>query len=547
MKIKFLPAIGSGGGGGGGGSSGDQIFLGNPSDGTYTDGLLDLSPYEVIADAIDDINETLKYLAPEPPEPLSGSLNLNVTLKSGYVANYSNLGTLSAGQFCDFLINTNTFNGTTPNTDRFSDADSGTLDLYKNDAQVDSFDLNVPFNENERENCQSYPPQNSSNGYITVLSVCCYNNFPKYQKGQARVNFNSSLIDVGYNKFQLKHNLGSSEHSTNILEVYYDDAVRPIITSFNTSFNTENIKWLSGIKFYTLGTVFDVAISANGIFDKTYVQRPVVLSGNALNIKEIAWNDANASGFNTPPNYDDVWNYSGQINLDKAIADDEINFTVYGRDPFGNGTPKDNTFSKHLVNTYNEISTDTHEYFVDEKYRLPLGDYDTVPSNITNQWDSTAALTNGNAQVYLNSLVYPSINFNDGTWNPTQESGRDYSGFTGDQVYIRAIRDLSTPRNSGSLHIVGIDWNAIENDNVDLFLKLPSKTGWLDLSKPYNAATFTGADGDGCMTSHSQAGDILIINWSSGIYSTADSGYMYVLKIVLKMNTISINEIWDFE
>lgn len=528
-------------------TDGAHIKLGIPSDGTYQDGLLDLDPNGTIADAVDEINEILSAIAPPPPKPLQGSLQYQTVVKSGYVANYSNLGHITAGSEYSLIVNSDNFTALTPNTDRFSKADKGTLVLYKNDTQVDSFDLAAHFNANEKSGCQSYPPATSTNGYITVLQVCWYNNFAAYQKGQASVNFKPTLLDVGYNKIQLAHVLSNATDSTNPSVIYYDDAGRPTVTDAQIQLGTPQYKYLSGIKYFTMNTTWSVSISASGIFDKTYVAQPVKISGSGLNDINIAWNDTHASGFANPPNYNDPWNYSSTFSFDKEDAGQSITFTVTPSDPFGSGTAKQVSLSDYLFNTYPNKSTDKHEYFVDEQYRLPDGSYDTVPTSITNQWDSTAALTNGNAQVYVDKLVYPHINFNLATYKPDQDTGRDYSTFTGDQVYLRAIKDDGTPHTNGTLNITGITWDNITNGDIQLFMKIPSATGWLDLTADYNAATFHGNDGDGCVTGHAQNGDTLQISWSSGYDSTASGGYMYILKIVLKNTNVEIQELWDFE
>ena len=112
---------------------------------------------------------------------------------------------------------------------------------------------------------------------------------------------------------------------------------------------------------------------------------------------------------------------------------------------------------------------------------------------------------------------------------------------------LSTIKDDGTPHTNGTLNITGITWDNITNGDIQLFMKIPSATGWLDLTSDYNAATFHGNDGDGCVTGHTQNGDTLQISWSSGYDSTASGGYMYILKIVLKNTNVEIQELWDFE
>ena len=526
-------------------SSPGSSQIGCPTDGTYEDGAADVECTDSIADAVDKVNETLSYLLPDPPQPLSG-LNFTTSRYTGYIANHPSLNFLTAGQQHDYIFITPSISATNTNhSDSFSKADKGTLKLNVNSTEVDSFDLESHFNESEREGNQTYPPANSPANRLTVTFVGMYNDFPAYQKGNVDVNLTASDIQVGENSIQLIHEVDTQQDSTPTYVVFYDDAVRPNVTTFTASLNTGNIKHLSGIRYYNQNTSWNIAISVSGVFDKTYVQRPVRFYSSAHNTVDIDWNSSSASGFSNPPNWDDSWNYFASHMFDKITAGDTLVFSCQPRDPMGWGNLQQDIKNNCLFNTYANISTDTHEYFVDENYRLPESNFNTIPSSITGQWDSTLALANGQAQVYVDRLVYPHQDFTSG-WDPTQQSGTNYSAFNGPQRYFRAFRDNNIPHNSGVLHIRGITWSDL-NVNVQLELKLPTQTGWLDLSKDYNSATFTGADGDGAMTGHSQSGDVLSIAWSSGTYSTANAGYMYILRVTMLNTNNQIYELWDFE
>ena len=59
-------------GGGGGGGSSDYPSIGTPDDGTYTDGVFPFTSTTTIANAIDQINEVLKVIAPTSPPNYKG-------------------------------------------------------------------------------------------------------------------------------------------------------------------------------------------------------------------------------------------------------------------------------------------------------------------------------------------------------------------------------------------------------------------------------------------------------------------------------------------
>lgn len=535
--------LGSGSGAGGG--SGSCCKLGVPSDGTYTDGILPFTSDTYVRDAIDAINELLLGIAPPPPSDLSGALINNRTIYSGKIAT-SPLGLIdySAGDLAEIIFD-NSLTLTAPNSTKFGPADKGNLDAVVDGTKVDSFNLLGAFNEAERDGSQSYPPATGTNNIIKVLSVAKYNNFPLWQKGSALIQ--SGSLSGGEHNFQMQHDTGTIA-ATSTTQIFYDpETGRPenIITPEIVE-NSAVIKWLSGIQFYTLGSTFNISGSCSKVFEYTYIDNPIRISLPGFSTLYLPFTDASISGVTTPiPSWDDTLSITNKILTLNAANQSNIDsrVTILPRDPRGNGISKSSIQENRLIDTYGILSTATREYFVDEHYRLPQGTYDSIPSTITGQWDSTSALTNGNAQVISSSLIYPVTNFSSG-YLPTQQAGTDYSGFTGNQFYYRAIYDAGTPHFEGTLKFTGITWNDL-GTNVKIELKLPTQTGWLDLSTGFSAATYTGADGDGAVVNHSQSGNILTIDWTCGTDSTAHSGYMYILKITFLNSAKNLSEIYE--
>ena len=522
--------------------------LGIPPDGTYEDGLLDFNENTQVNDAVDQINEVLKYLAPEDAQPLAGDINWSNTFTTGKVSGGVTLnGYVTAGSTATITRDT-TLNGSTPDpSTRWHKADEGVLRFYLNGSEVDNFDLASHFNESERAGNQSYPPASSTGGYITVTFVGWHNNFPLWQRGNADITVAS--LSVGDYQMQLGHDIdndGTSEETTNPFTVFIDaETGRPGMASGPTvTEDVPQLKYLSGIRFYGANSTFKVsAQSDNKLFEYTYVDNPIVFSMPGMNDVAVAITDAAVSGVSNPPVYNEQMTITDKVvTLDAAnVSSDNALMTATPRDPWGNGTSATESLTANrLVNTYGNVSTDLIEYFQDENHRLPTTfNFDDTAATIVGNWDSTQLLTNGNAQVFNGRLVFPTINFTTG-YLPAQDTGADYSTFSGDQVYYRAMKQDGTPHNSGTLVIGGISWSDM-GTNVDIYIKLPGQTGWLNLSQDYNAATFTGADGDGCMTGHSESGGRLYINWTSGTFSTADSGYRYYVKIVLHNSNREIN------
>ena len=529
-----------------GGIGGGSGKLGVPPDGTYDDGLLDFTSDTQINDAVDQINEVLKYLAPEDAEELT-DLDFSNTFASGKISGGTSLNYLTAGGSSNYITRDNTLNATTSEPSlRFNKADLGELRLYINDTLDDTFDLAGHFNESEREGDQSYPPASSAGGKITVTFVGWHNNFPLWQRGNASLSIGlSGATDY---KIKLQHYIDASnvDDSTEYIIFHDPESGRPGIASGPTvTEDTPVWKYLSGVKFYGANSTFKVSLTSdNKLFEYTYVDNPIHLEMAGMSPVDISLTDTAVSVPHNPPNYDDQLTLTDkQITLDSANhAPNDAKLTATPRDPWGNGTTAvEGTTEIRLVNTYGNVSTNLIEYFQDENYRLPSTfNFDDKTAAITGQWDSTQALTNGNAQVFNGSLIYPHINYTTG-YLPSQTV--DYSSFSGNQEYYRAISQTGTPHNSGKLRLDGITKADLDSGKIQIFIKLPTQTGWLDLSQPYNAATFTGADGDGAQTSAEDVSGALEVGWSSGTFSTADSGYRYYLKIVIVDSSIEVGQV----
>jgi hypothetical protein len=293
---------------------------------------------------------------------------------------------------------------------------------------------------------------------------------------------------------------------------------------------------LSGVRYLPAGAPVHVKVTAEHTFEIAFHSQPVTIRGGQAgftdqNVNFVAGGSTELSGYSDPPESDETFVVEKDISLASGFFSRDARVTAVARDPFSASSaidiPRQNGRAL-LVNTKTQESTDLIEKFTDEKYRLPVGAFDTVPGAITDQWTSASPLSTGDVEVG-GALRYPQTNYTQG-FIP-QAGQPDYSGFTGDKVYCRAFRDLNDPHNSGILKLVGLVLANIQSGGqVKVELKLPGLTGWLDLGKPFDAGTFTGADGDGCRTSAS--GDEF--SWSAGANSTALSGWMVVVRVTLK-------------
>jgi hypothetical protein len=538
----------------GGCCNAQDVILGMPSDNTWNDGLLYFFEKMKVNDAIDKINETLLQMAPPAPTTFNGAdLVLSITLYPGYESQGNVNYETTAGAYHTYLTESTSFTIRTPDQTGFADADKGILTLYINNAMIDQFNLYNAFvvgNQNGNQSSISYGSLAQgaradegvigSNGYIrtsvggkiSIISIGKFNNFYLWQKGEAAINITPGLLRQGYNTIYLTHQDGTNfTRTSNVLELFLDTAgSRPNIDVNPTlvaQYPQASTNYISGVRYFSIGDSFTTAFIAVAVFNNTYVMTPLMLSMPGLQPLTIAYNDPRIAGPVSPPNIGDLLEFNGPVTLNK-FNDYSINaiMTIACQDPFGNGTPGQTAAVNYMVNTYLNKSTDLIEYFVDENYRLPIAPYDSIPMR-TGQWSSQTILTNGNALIFNLGLMYPNINFT--TLYRPQPQVANYSSFAGPQVYLRSFYKVAA-KNNGSLIINGIAQSDLVNNRILVDIKLPTQTGWLSLNKPYDVITFKGADGDGCFLTSSSGQQF---NYSSGTYSTANSGYMVVVRVTL--------------
>jgi hypothetical protein len=519
-----------------------EHVLGTPSDGSWTDGLLSFQTGLKADDALDGINEVLADLAPAAPPALDvATLTASVTIYSGKVPTglSSNWSQATPGNTVSVII-TNSF---TLTSSAFGPGDQGVLQIEHNDSVIGTIDIATNFQESRRATTQdmtTWDTQGNGSaivdgvisfmgGNFRVVSDGIYNNFKRWQAMVARLT-STSFLNEGYNKIRFIHVLSLSK--LKMWEIYYDDDTNaptfsgtPTVTAVSPTYN-----YLSGIRYYGLGSTFTFSYIGLNCFKKTYHTTEVsYYSMPGLN--QVSRNPSSVPAYMdtfSVTDTDVALNASNVMNINARL-------TVGLRDPYGNNPTSQSVSANRLVNTYGLTSDAKREYFRDENYRLPLDTYDTIPEDTTGVWISQASLVNGEAQCYNSQLVYPTINFTTG-YLPSQ-TGRNYSTFTGNQTYLRAFIDNNNPHSSVGLTIAGTSvFPQGQTGGLNVFIKLPTQTGWLDAGTMYSAATFTGIDNDGCQVS--KVGNLYTLTF--GTFSTANSGWMIIVKVVLQSSSHSI-------
>jgi len=530
-----------------------SMTLGTPDDGSLSDGCCSWTVSTRVTNALDEVNEILNELAPSDADSLSGkTLVDNITLHSGRLASGANIvyktgegPTASVSYITD--DNSIILDAGTPGI-TFNKADEGTLRCYVNSVESGSINLASKFNESERNESQSYPPLTS--GSVTVLSVGKYNAFQKWQVGSGQISITpATQFNLGYNEVYMSHEGLSSDVSSNNYECWYDpNSVTnvQIIGTPKITENTKKSKYLSGVENYYQGSTFDVTCSSQHCFWSAYrsderIFRLQSMTGHSAENINVGHGDV--EGVSEYPVTGETATLKDHTitlgNYSTRSSDARVTCVAYNA--YDNGSTA-SASEDRLVDTYKSgsdgTSSDVYEYFDDEWYRLPSGAYDSIPANTTNVWRSENILGVNSGQVYAGRLYFPTVDFS----SHLPAGNPDYSSGFSNVEYYRAFIDSGTPHTNGQLELGNLtnsDVDPVGTGDVNVEIKLPGLTGWLDLGTDYDSGSFSGADGDGCKTA--QSGDDW--SWTSGTNSTADSGYMIIVRVTIRNSSKSITQI----
>ena len=540
-----------------------DINIGTPEDGYLSDGLLAWEPDTKVCEALDDVNEILAQLAPAQPLSLAGT-----TLTMTGVAMYNGNASDKAGQNYKSVagesIGGTYLGGSITLSDAFTlknptigDPEAGGDDtFYPGNEGILSSRITTDGAEYEMGSIDlisAYPNPDLS---LTLNSQNSgYNSFNLWVRGDASISV-STYLESGYNKIIMRHTVSGTDRDSEEYEVFYDDS--GVGSSFDVNPSSIElsavIRELSGIRNYNTGSTWRITANINAsVFKNVYQTNAFTWTltstvGGTISLTDPAWDGTVSS----PPNVLDSPVLGGTTNFVATtlanIRSVSMTTGITINKP-GRSANQVTIFSPNkLIDSFSDSSTVLNEPFDDENYRLPDNDgnaypdnYDTVPVSLTGNWTSESDLIDGEAAVFHGSLYHGSSSSlpSGGNFSTMSPSGSpDYSGFTSDAVYLRAFKDAGNPHNNGILELVGLtssDVSPVGSGDVNVEIKLPTETGWLDLGKIFNVATFTGIDGDGCQTA--QSGDDWSFTFST--FSTADSDFTIIVRVTIR-NTTSV-------
>ena len=539
--------------------------LGAPEDTTYDDGLFtDFTATTQVGTAIDRINEFLKGLAPSSAPTLS-KIDENVTngatVKLSFgpassITGYENVPTLDGVAGVDVNgtyqysagthIRLGAYNskaakygdvagGTPADThasgqvnypaNSFGDADQGSLVLEVNGSDIASIDLTNSSIGAGNAGSGTGSHLTSDSGFYNVSAptsgkFSTGESFAQFKHRTALWKVGTAAQRDGYNYVKVKHVIGSTTRTTNHVQWVVDSVGSGVGLAVTggalSSLSLTGTKYLSGVKYYTGGTVNYACTIAN-MYRNVYGTSNMSISSAQTTDPSVA-----IPSINTGSSEDETKSISVSegltINATKLL-NQSISVSITAPHPLKNNVTNGGSASVNNVLLYNiseanATTLKTSENFNGESYRMKEGTY-AAQSNVNdaaNAWNSQdSLLTNNGLLVWNQRLVIPTGGSNNGDFSGIANGPAgnvDYSAIPNqNRTYFRKFTN-GTGSSHSNLDIViqgsgGITTNASPSGaNIKVYIKLPTtsnsfETGWLDLSKAF--ATGQYADDDGCL------------------------------------------------
>lgn len=486
-------------------------LIGPPTSGDYvTSGFSSLEVTTKLADAIQTLNQadyTLATLVATPPGLLTGQ-NLVVGGTTLYSAKLPSglsgaWGGYTPGATITSLIVDNTYTLTTP--------DSSTRFWVGLDSNPEGTVVHVE--DASDGDSRAISAGTGTTGKLTVSAIVTHNTVWK----RANAYITDTQSD-GVRTHAIRHD--SKAGVTNTTTLHYDSInTSPTFGSgISVGVITENLKYLSGIAYYTDGSQFRVqGLAASGIFEQAYHSTNV----GRIDITGESNFAVNPAGV---PNVGDTFaiDETRTVGLTGTEVYTNPTCTLRLYKPNGATTSEVSGLLRDFLTTATNSNT-TDEPFTDEARRLVLGT-DTA-------WTASGVLTSGNAQQYLVS--------NSARLAHSDEHG-DYSFGGADSDYERKFTAVS--RSNGYIdHTNVTSISALGAGTVNMFLYLATDDVWFDLGL---VAGSNNGDGSGDSIANSKGARITSAsqrtNFSLGTYNTGDNGNEFRLRVRFRATGASI-------
>jgi len=447
--------------------------IGNPDDGTYTDGYFSYwTPDTRIPNAFDDVNELLLQIAPSSPEALTGQ---DLTLSSPSLFS----GYLSAG-----LTSGSWYSFASPgdNLTTLSNDDSANAIVLVSPDQSDTFTggtsasfasivggVSASVSSGSQQNFISFGERALSSGVgatggINITDISTYSNI--WLKVNAEIT--GTFVSTGSYRYKMLADNSAGESDVTTMYFVGTNADHFPNQSFATNPYTSSLtpawKYMSGMHYYGRTTQFDVNYVGQDLYN------PIYSNGDESRIQSSYFSNTTVSTSSlTVPTHSWDLTVTQSITLSndvKTSYNDLGTFNVRLRkDGKSDVTSANVNIGYRPINTYLTRSTVLLEYFDDEDKRWFAID--------SGSWNNQQTLIDGRLEVNNGRLI-------SGKWG-------SYGGvlFTdGEQFYYRPFTPTNANENgtiviarngfSGLSDIVGV-WSG--SDDLQMAFVLANESG----------------------------------------------------------------------
>jgi len=370
----------------------------------------------------------------------------------------------------------------------------------------------------------------NANQNINNINLTIWSWQTEGDKFAARMNCSINLAAImpqgGRFLIEFVHNNGSDGIVTRTQgPMFYD--IEPAVQAISGLSIAENTvsssKWLSGIRYYTIGDTFDIGIADLDNMNANSYPQPFVavdswgeygipnfdLNGSDLTGWTNAWNDVDDSYLGTHAITRPSFRYIGTAaNITAQVTDWVAGASAASGD------------ASVCIDTYVPESTQLAEYFTDEAYRRRWGFAGTEAL-----WDSTQDMTaydDNKGMMTMGGLLQTRY----GDWNghaPGLGANPDYTGFAGWGTYCRRFIDVAgLVRGSATMTISGFTVTDLVNSDVRMWIMIPGR--WTSPCYCHGPLTFDfgtfNGDNDPIRTSDSAGGTLKMSFGALGLNAT---------------------------
>ena len=465
--------------------------------------------------------------------------------------------------------------------DSFGNAETGSLKLEVNGAVIHTVNLSsFAGSGNPPNGTANSLTTNSGFTNISVSASSFDGNNSEwhiFKHRTANYRIDTDAMIPGWNYARVIHTIGGTNYNTNYIE-WVNDPSGAVNDLSAADGRIENIvlvgsKYLSGVQYNTDANA-KYKVNLNNMYRNVYAASGTPVSftvSNSTTPSAQAVPDINTGGGDT---HTKIIRVTASLDCNQtSLVSGAMTANVTATHPFkttlsnAGATTTGNGF---LIDNRTLSSTNILERFHDETFRITAGNYTTQNSITASaaQWNSQHHMTGGGAAGHTDGLIF----FNQRLYSPIDsdlpnagnfsnllnvESGQpNYAGVTGTRNFYRILSNslgsqlfnlkLDSTKNSTTYNATTLTTN-----NVHFAIKIPGKTGWMDISQNFvygqvadgNGALIGGAGNDvdsGDNTHHITFGTASVANGENMVLRIqADeswAGYLSQLSFTLPSN-----------